>query len=83
MDADDKRKELQRRHLEAEKAGGKERIERQHSAGKLTARERIHQLLDENTFEEMDKFVVHRCSHLGMEKKKIPGDGVDYRLRQN
>jgi hypothetical protein len=76
MDADDKRKELQRRHLEAEEGGGKERIERQHEAGKLTARERIHQLLDENTFEEMDKFVVHRCTHLGMEEKKIPGDGV-------
>jgi len=76
MDADDKRKELQRRHLEAEEAGGKERIERQHKAGKLTARERIHRLLDENTFEELDKFVVHRCTHLGMEKKKIPGDGV-------
>jgi len=76
MDADEKRKELQRRHREAEQGGGEERIERQHKAGKLTARERIHLLLDQSTFEETDKFVVHRCTNLGMEKRKIPGDGV-------
>jgi len=76
MDADEKRKELQRRHREAEQGGGQERIERQHKAGKLTARERIHLLLDQSSFEETDKFVVHRCTNLGMEKRKIPGDGV-------
>ena len=76
MDADEQLKELQRRHREAEQGGGEERIERQHKAGKLTARERIHLLLDQGTFEEMDKFVVHRCTNLGMEKRKIPGDGV-------
>ena len=68
--------ELKRRHLEAEAAGGQERIERQHKAGKLTARERISFLLDEGTFEEVDKFVVHRCSDFGMDERKIPGDGV-------
>ena len=68
--------ELKRRHLEAEAAGGQKRIERQHQAGKLTARERISFLLDEGTFEEVDKFVVHRCSDFGMGERKIPGDGV-------
>ncbi|MFQ5928188.1 MAG: acyl-CoA carboxylase subunit beta, partial [Acidobacteriota bacterium] len=76
MDAGEKLSELRRRHVEAEKGGGEERIERQHKAGKLTARERIDFLLDEGTFEESDKFVVHRCSDLGMDQRKIPGDGV-------
>jgi propionyl-CoA carboxylase beta chain len=76
MDIEEKLRELRKRHLEAEKGGGDERIERQHKAGKLTARERVHFLLDENTFEEMDKFVIHRCTDLGIEDTKIPGDGV-------
>ena len=76
MDADERHKELQRRYREAEKGGGEARIERQHQAGKLTARERIEFLLDEGTFQETDKLVVHRSTDLGMEKKKIPGDGV-------
>ena len=76
MDDEERQNELQRRHLEAEQGGGEARIERQHKAGKLTARERIHFLLDEGTFQETDKFVVHRCTDLGMENKKIPGDGV-------
>lgn len=76
MDADERKKELQRRYLEAEKGGGEARIERQHQAGKLTARERVALLLDEGTFQETDKLVVHRSTNLGMEKKKIPGDGV-------
>ena len=76
MDSSKQLEELKRRHLEAEAAGGSERIERQHKAGKLTARERIAFLLDENTFEEIDKFVVHRCNDFGMDQKKIPGDGV-------
>ncbi len=76
MSTEEKLKQLRKRHLEAEQGGGPERIERQHQAGKLTARERIHSLLDDGTFEEMDKFVVHRCHDLGMENTKIPGDGV-------
>ena len=76
MDAEEKLKDLQHRQLEAEKGGGEKRIERQHQAGKLTARERIRFLLDDDSFEETDKFVVHRCTDLGMEKQRIPGDGV-------
>lgn len=76
MDAEEKLKDLQRRHLEAETGGGEKRIERQHQAGKLTARERIRLLLDDNSFEETDKFVVHRCTDLGMEDQRILGDGV-------
>ncbi len=56
--------------------GGEDRIEKQHQAGKLTARERIELLLDPNTFNEFDKFVTHRCDKYGMEKTKILGDGV-------
>ena len=57
-------------------AGGPARAKRQHDAGKLTARERIDLLLDEGTFIELDRLVVHRCNDFGMEKSKIPGDGV-------
>jgi propionyl-CoA carboxylase beta chain len=60
----------------AEEGGGEERVEKQHQAGKLTARERINLLLDEGTFQEMDKLVVHSCTDFGMEKKRIYGDGV-------
>ncbi|MEK6608265.1 MAG: acyl-CoA carboxylase subunit beta [Myxococcota bacterium] len=56
--------------------GGPERVERQHAAGKLTARERIEVLLDPGSFTELDKFVTHRCADFGMQEKKIPGDGV-------
>lgn len=56
--------------------GGTKRIERQHQKGKLTARERIHFLLDEGTFEEIGMLVTHRCVDFGMEKQKIYGDGV-------
>jgi propionyl-CoA carboxylase beta chain len=68
--------ELQRRRDNARLGGGKTRIEAQHSKGKLTARERIELLMDENSFEEFDTFVEHRCSEFGMEKNKTPGDGV-------
>lgn len=60
----------------AELGGGQARIDRQHEVGKLTARERIELLLDDETFTELDKFVTHQCTDFGMEKKKIPGDGV-------
>ncbi|MEJ2587207.1 MAG: acyl-CoA carboxylase subunit beta [Deltaproteobacteria bacterium] len=76
MEIDAKIKELDSRNLEAEMGGGEKRIEQQHKKGKMTARERIHYLLDEGSFEELDKFVVHRCQDFGMDKKKIPGDGV-------
>jgi propionyl-CoA carboxylase beta subunit len=60
----------------AEEGGGAERRERQHREGKLTARERVELLLDEGTFEELDKLVEHRCLDFGMAEQKIPGDGV-------
>ena len=73
---EDKRiEELRRRSLEAEAGGGPERREREHNAGKLTARERIHLLLDEGTFEELDKFVRHRCTDFAMESQRPAGDG--------
>ncbi|WP_428266876.1 acyl-CoA carboxylase subunit beta [Haliangium sp.] len=56
--------------------GGQARIDKQHQAGKLTARERIDALLDEGSFVEMDKFVTHRCADFGMQDQKILGDGV-------
>ena len=76
MDIEDKIKELERRNQEAELGGGSKRVEQQHNKGKMTARERIRYLLDKDSFEEIDKFVVHRCHDFGMDKKKIPGDGV-------
>ncbi|MGL5681873.1 MAG: acyl-CoA carboxylase subunit beta [Marinifilaceae bacterium] len=60
----------------AEMGGGLDKIEKQHAAGKLTARERIDLLLDKGTFTELDKLVVHRCTNFGMEKTHVPGDGV-------
>ncbi len=60
----------------AELGGGQQRIDKQHKAGRLTARERIFQLLDPDTFVEVDKFVTHRCTDFGMEKNKTLGDGV-------
>ena len=56
--------------------GGRERIERQHAEGKLTAHERIELLLDPGSFFELDPFVTHRCRDFGVEKTQIPGDGV-------
>ena len=60
----------------AEEGGGEERRARQHAEGKLTARERMDLLLDEGSFEELDKLVEHRCLDFGMADQKIPGDGV-------
>jgi len=72
----DKFDELRRRHVEAELAGGEDRIRRQHKAGKKTARERLELLLDPGSFTEIDKFVVHQTQDFEMQKQKIPGDGV-------
>ena len=68
--------ELEKRRNQARLGGGQNRIDSQHAKGKLTARERIELLLDEGSFEEYDMFVAHRCTEFGMEKTKIPGDGV-------
>ncbi len=67
---------LKRMKAQALEGGGKARIEKQHKAGKLTARERIDALLDEDSFSEMDAFVTHRCVDFGMSEQKILGDGV-------
>jgi propionyl-CoA carboxylase beta chain len=67
--------ELRRRHAAAEAGGGEERKQRQHKEGKLDARERIDLLLDEGTFEELDKLVRHRCRDFGMDEQVIDGDG--------
>ncbi len=71
----DRLEELRRRHAVADAGGGEERRARQHKEGKLTARERIDLLLDEGTFEEMDKLVRHRCRDFGMEEQVVDGDG--------
>ncbi len=68
--------ELKRRNQQAEEAGGKERVARQKAAGKTPARDRVNLLLDPGSFEEMDKFVVHRSADFGMADQRIPGDGV-------
>src|SRR5919197_1907378 len=67
---------LETRRGNARVGGGVKRIEAQHKRGKLTARERVELLLDKNSFEEFDMFVEHRSNEFGMEKTKIPGDGV-------
>jgi len=67
---------LEDRRAQARLGGGTKRIEAQHARGKLTARERIELLLDKGSFEEFDMFVEHRSTDFGMEKVKIPGDGV-------
>ena len=68
--------QLNEKKAEALLGGGKERIEKQHRKGKLTARERIHFLLDEGSFEEIGMFVTHRSTNFGLDKTKFLGDGV-------
>ena len=60
----------------AELGGGKDRLDRQRAEGKMTARERVSLLLDKDSFEELDKFITHRCLDFGMEEQQYPGDGV-------
>ena len=67
---------LRKKQEEALLGGGKARIESQHKKGKLTARERLHFLLDEGSFEEIGMLVMHRSTDFGMEKERYPGDGV-------
>ena len=68
--------ELEKRREMARAGGGQKRIDAQHAKGKLTARERLDILFDPGSFEEYDMFVEHNCTDFGMEKNKIPGDGV-------
>lgn len=67
---------LKEKSLAAEEGGGKARLEKQKASGKMTARERVEFFLDEGSFEEFDKFVVHRSTDFGLEKQLYPGDGV-------
>jgi len=76
MDLNEKYRQLEELNKSAELGGGKERSEKQHAAGKKTARERITQLLDPGTFNEIDKLVTHRNYDFGMQEKKFLGDGV-------
>ena len=74
------REEIYRQFEELDKraslGGGVDKIEKQHASGRMTARERIDMLLDKGSFNELDKFVNHRCTNFGMEKKQIAGDGM-------
>jgi len=72
----DKLEELTEHNTAAFAGGGSERIERQHSSGKMTARERIEFLLDDGSFEEFDRFKKHRCLDFGMQDQQYPGDGI-------
>src|SRR5687767_3461131 len=68
--------ELERRKRDSEIGGGQARIDRQHNEGKLTARERIALLFDPGSFQELDQLVVHRSTDFGMDRQRVPGDGV-------
>jgi propionyl-CoA carboxylase beta chain len=72
----DRFEELDARDAAALAGGGEARIEKQHAAGKLTARERVERLLDPGTFVEIGRFVAHRATEFGMAEQRIPGDGV-------
>lgn len=67
---------LKERSRIAEEGGGKARLDKQKASGKMTARERIDFFLDDGSFEEFDKFVIHRSTDFGMDEQKFPGDGV-------
>ncbi|MBI3006875.1 MAG: acyl-CoA carboxylase subunit beta [candidate division NC10 bacterium] len=76
MGIEDRLEELRTQREAARAGGGPEKVERQHRAGKLTARERLELLLDKGSFVETDMLVTHRARDFGMEKQLIPGDGV-------
>ncbi len=75
MDREERIRDLDRRNASALDGGGPERRERQHKEGKLSARERLELLLDQGTFEELDRLVIHRCHDFGMAQSVPPGDG--------
>jgi methylmalonyl-CoA carboxyltransferase 12S subunit len=68
--------ELEAKRAELELGGGKERIDRQHASGKLSARERVERLVDRGSFEEIGLFCRHRATYFGMAEKELPADGV-------
>ena len=76
MSIEEKLEHLKKKQKQARLGGGQKRIDAQHKKGKLTARERLDLLLDDGSFEEFDMFVTHRCSEFGLDKQRIPGDGV-------
>jgi len=76
MSIEERLEALHRWRERAREGGGAERIQKQHAAGKLTARERVELLLDKGSFAEVDMLVAHRCRDFGMDKQIIPGDGV-------
>src|SRR5256712_8543265 len=76
MGIKENRAELERRNREALLGGGEERLAKRQAEGKLTARERVEQLLDPGSFVELDRFKTHRCLDFGMAERKIYGDGV-------
>ncbi|MGB9846715.1 MAG: carboxyl transferase domain-containing protein, partial [Desulfotomaculales bacterium] len=69
-------KRLRELEARAKAGGGTKAIEKHHAQGKLTARERIMELLDPGTFVELNMLAEHQCHHFGMQEKRIPGDGV-------
>ncbi|MGC9771102.1 Acetyl-CoA carboxylase, carboxyltransferase component [Fervidobacterium changbaicum] len=76
MEMEELIQQLKSIEAEVEQGGGQDKIEKQHAEGKLTARERLQLLFDEGTFEEIDKFVKHRNTMFGLDKMKLPADGV-------
>ncbi|MHC4663445.1 MAG: acyl-CoA carboxylase subunit beta, partial [Planctomycetota bacterium] len=76
MNREEKIKQLQELKVKSQLGGGPKRIEAQHTKGKMTARERVHALLDPDTFEELDMFVTHQCHDFNMEQQQILTDGV-------
>ena len=68
--------ELSRKNQEALTGGGEKRIAQQHAKGKLTARERVQLLVDDGSFQELGKFVMHRSKDFGLDKEHYLGDGV-------
>ena len=76
MTIHEKLQRLEEMGRKAQEGGGPQRIKAQHERGKLSARERLDLLLDEDSFVELDRFVTHRSSDFGLEEKKILGDGV-------
>src|SRR5215203_2421080 len=76
MSMREKLDQLARARNAAEQGGGTARLAAQHAKGKLSARERLDVLLDEGSFVELDRFVVHRSHDFGLEEQRIYGDGV-------
>lgn len=76
MSMKDALEKLESLRRQSREGGGEERVRAQHARGKLTARERIHLLVDDGSFVELDRFVTHRSHDFGLEQQKIPGDGV-------